>query len=217
MGGTALITRGLRLRCSVCGTDSEQSMSNGFDFSTDPDMDQRPRPAMEGELECRVMRCPGCGYCAANISTDVGVTREMVDDPDYRSILSADRDEVLSNFIAKGYLMERTGYYIGAFDAYRSAAWIADDLKDGASAKAMRNKAIESGRVFIEKMIPVGRVGYGDILRRAGRFDECVSMMDEVLSTEGVSDDVRASAEFEKRLCSINDMSRHSSSESYHA
>ncbi len=211
-----MITRGLRLRCAVCGTDSEQSMSNGFDFSTDPDLDQRPRPAMEGELEYRVMRCPGCGYCAANISTDVGITRDMVDDPDYRAILSADRDGVLSSFIAKGYLMERTGYYIGAFDAYRSASWVADDLKDAESATAMRNKAIETGRVFIEKMIPAGRVGYGDILRRAGRFDECVGIMDEVLSSDGVAENVRAAAEFEKKLCSVHDTDRHSSSDSNH-
>ncbi len=215
MGGTALITRGLKLRCAVCGTDSEQSMSNGFDFSTDPDLDQRPRPAMEGELEFRVMRCPGCGYCAANISTDAGVTREMVDDPDYRSILSADRDEILNNFIAKGYLMERMGYYIGAFDAYRSASWVADDLKDEGSARVMRNKAIETGRVFMERMIPAGRVGYGDILRRAGRFAECSGMMDEVLSDRDVPENVRAAAEFEKRLCSVEDSARHSSSESY--
>ncbi len=212
MGGEPLITRGLVLKCIICGTESEQDISNGFDFSTDPDLDQRPRPAMEGELERRAMRCPGCGYCASNISTDAGVTREMVEDPDYQRLISSDGDPVLQNFIAKGYLMERTGYFIGAFDAYRSAAWIADDLKDEEGAKAMRNKAIESGRVFVERMIPEGRIGFGDLLRRAGRFGECVSMMDEILSSE-VSDKVRKEAEFERRLCSAEDTGRHSSSE----
>lgn len=213
MGGRALtICRDLELRCAVCGADSVQSITDGFDLSMGTDLDQRPRPMSAQELEHLVMRCPGCGYCATNISVDAGVTRQMVDDPDYRSILEADREDVLNSFIAKGYLMERTGYFIGAFDAYRSASWFADDRGDAEAAKEMRGKAIDACRVFIERMVPGGRIVYGDMLRRVGRFDECVKVMDGILSSDA-PEDAHAVARLEKSLCAAGDAGCHSTSE----
>lgn len=197
-----MITKGLCLKCTVCGAESSQNMSTGFDFATKTDLDQRPRPHMEGELEYRVMRCPSCGYCATNISTDAGVTREMIDDPDYHSIIESGDDPVYSSFMAKGYLMERTCYYIGAFDAYRSASWVADDLGEAELARRARVKAVETGRVFAEKMHPAGKCGFCDILRRAGRFEDCIRLADEVLASDSATDDDRSAAEYEKELCS---------------
>jgi hypothetical protein len=203
------------IRCSVCGTESEQVLIASTNTFGPSDLDLRPAPDMRDTLYAQVQRCPSCGYCDNDITTDdVELARRIIAQPGYRDQLdSSDSPELANSFLCAAMIQEANDDFASAAWAVIGAAWACDDEGATAAARRCRSKATgliaqaeQLGQEFIadawsEKCILT------DLLRRADKFDQARATAQHGLVANPPDDNVRQLLEYQLTLISNKDSS----------
>lgn len=207
------------LRCAVCSTESSHpGISSSSSFGS-PDLDTRPPELIRSTMFAWVQRCPGCGYCAADISQAHPETGTLVRAPEYtRRLADAAYPELARTFLCKALVDERRQDYAAAAWALIHAAWVCDDEGRDAQATRCRGHAVDMIRKAVENGQPVAEQEGADVaiqvdlLRRAGRFDEARGLIQGYRPrvTEGLIANILA---FQETLIASGDRACHAISE----
>jgi hypothetical protein len=166
-------------RCAICGTESEYSTIGSTNAFGSPDLDTRPPEMRRSTIFAWVEHCPGCGYCASDISNASAEATVLVRSPEYaRQISDTTCPELANHFMCKALIDVRSGNVAEAAWALIHAAWVCDDGRMSEPAKSCRSKAADmiekalaSGTRFMEQDGADTAIR-ADVLRRAGRHDE---------------------------------------------
>jgi hypothetical protein len=175
----------LDVTCAVCGATSQQGALASTNTMGYCDLDLRPAPMQRWTMELWLQRCPGCGYCAADLSQADVATIERVRSETYaRKAASAGLPPLAVKFVCAAHLAEARGALFEAGWSMVHAAWACDDVADAAdAARRCREWALallgragppepredEEG----EGPQPGGHEALlADLARRAGRPDE---------------------------------------------
>jgi len=165
-----------KARCAVCGTEGEYYGIGSTSAFGSPDLDTRPPYPQRGILFALVDFCPGCGYCASDITEAPPQAAKIVSSAWYQEQLFTDeRPDEASEFLCKALIDEAGGDLAAASWALIHAAWACDDEKRTIPAMELRSRAAD----MILKTLDQGQhltdepgadtAVLADLLRRAGR------------------------------------------------
>ncbi len=201
--------------CGACGhVFTHQALASTNAFGS-PDLDTRPPEMQRSTMRAWIQRCPSCGFCARDASKFDARFRVAMDTSCYRSQLTDARfPELASTFLCSGMLAEAVGQREDSGWCYLRAAWILDDASKDELAKLWRSKAADAFLAFLtEGQTSVQQPGayeaiVTDCLRRAGRGDEAVSVIERGLmqACEQVIHKVLA---LQRKLIQRGDTARH--------
>ncbi len=180
-----------------------------------------------GTIAVWVAECPGCGYCAYDLSTAGPQAADVVKSPEHQDIKrDPSRRAIANRFLCAAMALDAAGAPTRAFWAALHAAWACDDddwqqgptagrlgpasecraVAVGYAAKARKEGlSIESGAGAAELVL-------SDVLRRAGRFGEARGMVR--LGIEARPDaPIERLLAFQKRLIARKDVACHTEDE----
>lgn len=211
--------------CALCGRTVEVPWLVASHRLGAADLDTRP-PFMErGTIAVWVSECPGCGYCAYDLSTAGPGAADVVKSPEHQGVRKdPSRRAIANRFLCAAMALDAAGAPTRAFWAALHAAWTCDDDWNGQSvgpqgpasdcrvvalgyaARARREGlSIESGPGAAELVL-------SDVLRRAGRFGEARGMVR--LGIEARPDaPIERLLAFQKRLIARKDVACHTEDE----
>jgi len=168
--------------CAVCGQTSGQAAIHSTSFWGSPGLDTRPPEPDGSHINKHIQRCPGCGYCAPDVSDGRPELLEPLKTDSYRSQLeSPDFPEAANSYLCWSLIEENHGEYASAGFACVRAAWVCDDASLDPSARHRRRRAVallerarEGGKAF------AGQIGgeealLADLLRRSGDFQPALA------------------------------------------
>ena len=79
--------RDVKLKCAVCGKNSQQKRLLSTNIQGFRDLDMRPPEMERSTIDTWVQRCPFCGYCAPEISELLSGAPEIVKTNSYQKLL----------------------------------------------------------------------------------------------------------------------------------
>jgi hypothetical protein len=155
-----------------------------------------------------LQQCPGCGYCAPDISRAHPATADAVRAAPFRALLADTSIPPLGRrFLAWALVLEETGALHAAAEATLQAAWVADDLGRPDLARAWRLEAVALWRggppMDLEQCVRVV-----DALRRAEAWDDAAAAADG-LAGRAPPEPVAQVITLERRLIEAGDAGRH--------
>ncbi len=165
--------------CSLCGTRSEQRVSNITQSDGLPDLDTRPAGPVRQVLPFWVQRCPHCGYCATDISLDYPLADRVVHSPEYEKALhKRNLPEKAREFLAWSLIEAANEEFGGAGWSALHAAWICDDAEKPAAAAECRRQALDyftrqragNGHIAGFEDPGVEELVLADLCRRSGQY-----------------------------------------------
>jgi hypothetical protein len=179
------------VRCALCGHLSPQNVLASTSTFGPPDLDLRPSGPARWALQFRVQCCPRCGYCAESIGQRTPRAGRTVASVIYRDVLENARMPMLArHYFCAALVAEAAERRGDAARRFVDAAWACDDAGAAEQARICRQRAaemlasaLEWGDVPTES--PVVRGVLADLLRRAGRHDEAIGVLE---SGEGLLD-----------------------------
>ena len=209
----------VKIKCAVCGKESEQMVVISNYVSGAPDLDLKPNGSMMGIGE-NVQECPYCHYCNYDISQAVQSRLELEDslklwenDEDIQNIIKSDENPTVKKFLLLAELYRGNLEYEKALKALISASWVTSDDK----AKELRNQALS---LYISNVIPRIRtklLQMADIARQNEEYDVALSLVDALTNLLNKKDcdykELKSFAKFEKKLIKEKDNQRHNSRE----
>ncbi len=208
-----------RVRCAVCGMESEFPTVVGAHTRGSPDLDLRPPETQRSTLFTWVQRCPGCGYCHADIGTACPGCRAVLESETYREQLSNPAYPELANaFLCKSMIDLQAGDVAKAVWAQIHAAWACDDTGARGGAAACRGRAAAMLRSAMAEGVPVAEpeeaavVLLVDLLRRAGDGEAALQVI-QTRSGEAASGRLRRLLAFEESLIANGDVEGHTMDE----
>lgn len=204
-----------KIRCSLCGSESEYTEIRSTNAFGSADLDMRPPEMERSTIDTWVQRCPKCGYCESEVSTSRPGAKALVKGKEYRNQLNDPAcPELANSFLCKSILDREAADYAAATWAIIHAAWACDDSHRAEQARACRYKAAEM-LIFTEEhgQQVIGQEGASnailvDLLRRSGQVDRAR----QVISAKrgGISVDVIARIlDYQTVLIDQNDLSCH--------
>lgn len=171
--------------CGVCREESRQYVIGSTSAFGAPDLDLRPPPVERDTLDIAIQKCPSCGYCAGDISLGEPAWRSFLDRRSYRLLATEESiNDVSRRYLCAAHLARATGRMAEAGWLALRAAWACDDEGDESNGVRCRNQAYE---VWIDARVNGDTFAgdadteiciMADILRRAGRFSECVELFE---------------------------------------
>jgi hypothetical protein len=189
-GGSPLTTiHEKELRCWVCGGETAYAVIGSTNTLGAPDLDTRPPEMLRSTMDLWVLRCPSCGYCAADVSEGSAVAGPTVMSEEYIA-QGADEDypELANRFLCRALIDAAEGEEPAAGWSAVRAAWACDDAGKDAAADRCRLRAIrcfersrEHGIAFANQPGAEDAV-LADLHRRAGRFEDAERIADEGLA-----------------------------------
>jgi len=131
--------------CGLCRSDTEQLVMGSTTTFGSPDLDFRPPPLLRDSLEAWIGECPGCGYCAPDVSKRSRGAGKVVRGRRYREQLRGTSSPQLANrFLCWSMIQQEAGQIAEAGWAALHAAWVCDDGNGFASAAiACRRRSVE--------------------------------------------------------------------------
>jgi hypothetical protein len=163
--------------------------------------------------------CPSCGYCASRLDEAPAIAKAVVASPEYRNQLASQNYPELANaFLCLRMVSESAGSIADAAWASIRAAWTCDDSQAGEAAARCRSEAVRLIHALREQGQTLARqpgadeAMLADLLRRAGRFEEALGVVDRSLGAVDTAL-IRAILVYEKRLISRRDVSAHRTEE----
>jgi hypothetical protein len=204
------------------------------------DLDLRPPPRQRGTMPFWLQECPRCNYVAFDISKTKGKARiRQVMESDawkklmpksrvghpvatvkdevgelcdmFPGILARSKPRLLPNrFLRRALIEAELGEVAAAAHSTLSAAWAADDNRQGRAAasnrrvaaslfkQALNGKALDPHETTSTKLILI------DVLRRADQWQESLSICHE-LEQQGLDEPNAAIVGFQKRLIEAHD------------
>lgn len=170
--------------CAVCRADSLQRVLSSISSMGPPDLDLRPNRPARWALQFQIQRCRRCGYCAESIGQRTRGARRAVESIVYRDVLeNARMPELARQYFCAALVAEAAELRDRSSRLFLSAAWVCDDAGAAEQARICRDRAAEMLAKAIEwgdvpSQSPVVRGVHADMLRRAGRYDEAVDVLD---------------------------------------
>ncbi len=213
------------VRCAVCGTDSAQHVLGSTSTFGPPDLDLRPHGPARWALQFQVQRCPRCGYCAETIGQRSRGARRAVASIVYRDVLeNARMPELARRFFCAALVAEAAELRHQSARHFCSAAWACDDAGSTEQARICRDRAAEMLARAIEwgdvpSQSPVVHGVRADMLRRAGRYEEAIEVLDAA-GVGGEDDDESQAATvlaYIRELAESGDDEPHSVAEAFSA
>lgn len=163
----------LKIKCSVCGMESEQRVLTSTNAFGSPNLDLRPPEMKRSTMPLWIQECPHCGYVSENIEDDTTIDKEFLKSTEYSSCSNNDFKSKLAKMFYRYYMINLLDDNCeDAFYAMLHASWACDDVDDKDNAIHCRKLAI----IEIEKLIrntnnETMKVQKADLLRRAGLFN----------------------------------------------
>ena len=203
------------VRCALCGKSSPHMGVGSTSAFGSADLDGRPPEMQRSTISTWVQKCPECGYCARRIDEAPAYAQSVVAGPEYRSQLTHPEYPELANaFLCLRMVLEASGSLSDAAGATIHAAWACDDDTRAESATKCRIEAVRlitalhnQGQRLAEE--PGGdEAMLADLLRRAGRFEEALDVVDRSLP-QAPNKLMRAVLLFQKTLISTGDATAH--------
>jgi len=190
--------------CCLCGMESHHFVLSSLYSSGSIDLDSRPHGVGTAGLKHGIQQCPGCGFCAPDISEpSEGVNKASLDDR-YRAILDDERmPETARWYLAHAHLIADKDPREAGIDCL-SAAWICDDAGEGKGAAECRTQCVAALRRLMpfedsEEGTSTGTI-LVDVLRRLGRFEEALQLCDQMRAYSSITDTLRSVLSQERRL-----------------
>ena len=202
-------------RCVICELGSKQESLASTNMFGSPDLDTRPPEMRRSTMEYWLQQCPHCGYCAAHISKDVGITRAFIESPTYQEQRFNPRFPALANaFLCKSILEETTGELSSAAWSAIHAAWVSDDYDEPAAAATCRRRALDlwkrgaaNGQALTENS-EVDISITADLLRRVGEHESVRLLVSDALN-EITDETIRKLLRYQHTLASREDTACH--------
>lgn len=214
---TRILSRSIA--CAVCGRPVNVPWLVESHRIGGEDLDTRP-PFMErGTIAVWVSECPGCGYCAYDLSAAGPQAADVVRSPEHQSVRrDPSRRAIASRFLCAAMTLDAAGEPVRAFWAALHAAWTCDDDAILGPASECRGVALDyaararkAGRA-VEPGPGAAELVLSDVLRRAGRFGEARGMVRVGIEARPDPSIERLLA-FEKRLIARKDVACHTTDE----
>ncbi len=175
--------------CGACGHNFQHSDLSSTNRFGPMDLDTRPPEMARSTMLAWVQQCPTCGHCARDASQFDSKLRGILESQDYQQHLKNETlPPLAARFICSGLLLEAGGKIVEAGLEYLRVAWIMDDAEAAAGSKQWRGQAANClARSLEVSATPAGsdaNVGtiMVDCLRRAGRGQEALSVIERILS-----------------------------------
>jgi hypothetical protein len=196
------------IRCGVCGTESRHPPFRPSPPEQPPDLDLRPGEPVRSTMSRWLQQCPGCGYCAPDITRAHPAAAEAVRAAPFRALLADNTIPPLARrFLAWALVLEETGALHASAEATLQAAWVADDLGRPDLARAWRLDCVALWRggppLDAEQTVRVV-----DALRRAEAWDDAAATA-ESLARQEPPEAVAQVVMLERRLIDAGDAGRH--------
>lgn len=129
--------------CVICGATSRHAYLQSTNAFGPPDLDTRPPEMERSTMDYWVQQCPGCGYCASHISTDLTVSKADVESASYQEQLRDPRYPDLANaFLCMSMLEESIAAFTRSAWSAIHAAWVCDDHDRVEAATTCRRRAL---------------------------------------------------------------------------
>jgi len=206
-------------RCSVCGTEAEDTVIASTNAFGSPDLDTRPPEMKRSTIRLWVQRCYSCGNCASDLSQASACARDIIQTQEYTAQLKdSDFPELVNSFICKSIIDENGKEWATAAWALIHAAWACDDAKLSSQAIMCRRRAAAMLRKVAttdQKLVSqpgLATVILIDLLRRAGEMDEAVTVIQEnrYNPSEGI---MRQIIDYQMDLINAKDLDCHTIAE----
>ena len=195
-------------RCAVCGTGSRQPPFRPGPPEQAPDLDLRPGEPVRSTMARWLQQCPGCGYCAPDITRAHPAAAEAVRAAPFRALLADSSIPPLGRrFLAWALVLEETGALHASAEATLHAAWVADDLGRPDLARAWRLDSVALWRGG-PPLDPEQTVRVVDALRRAEAWDDAAHTA-ETLARQEPPEVVAQVVSLERQLIDAQDAGRH--------
>jgi len=168
-----------KVRCAVCGNENEFTGIGSTNRLGWPDLDTRPPEMERSTIFTWVQRCPGCGFCASDISKAPPGAGSLVRASEYQKQLH-DRayPDLANSFLCKAMVDEQMSDYAAAAWALVYAAWACDDAEQRNQARICRSKAAKmliEAEAHSQKIVEQDGMSTAiliDLLRRSGQYAE---------------------------------------------
>lgn len=209
-----------RIRCGVCGTDTQQYVLPDVHSSSPPDFDTRPAEPERSLLIYSVSRCHHCGYCANDLEAVHPGVADVIAEERYQSILNnPEYPDAARSFLCFSLLLERLHEWADAGWSTLHAAWVCDDAGAEAEATWCRQLALarwkrakELGSSFSDDLATEFALAT-DLYRRSGDFTNGLVTCTEALSLEDLPALLEKALRRQYVLIQQQDTSAHSLSE----
>jgi uncharacterized protein (DUF2225 family) len=204
-----------KVRCAVCGAENEYPSVASTNRFGSPDLDSRPPEMERSTIFAWVQRCPGCGYCATDVSEARAEAPGRIRTAEYQTQLSdPGYPELANSFLCKAIIDRESNAFAAATWAIIHAAWTCDDLSKPDQAASCRRKAAEmmataaySGQQISEQE-GASTAMLIDLLRRSGQIEQARQVLK--LRRSGITNPVIARVlDFQSHLLAKNDLSGH--------
>lgn len=183
------------------------------------DLDTRPPEMERSTISAWVQQCPECDYCSRSLGEAPAGAQTVVDSPEYRrQLIHPDYPELANAFLCLRMISEVSGSWSDAAWASIHAAWACDD---DARPEAATKCRIEAIRLITALHNRAERLAEDpgadeailtDLLRRAGKFDEALDVVDRSL-LQDYHRIILAVLRFRRGLISAGDAAAHLISE----
>jgi hypothetical protein len=208
------------VRCVCCGQTSKVRIVCSTHAFGSPDLDTRPPEENRSTIWANVYRCPGCGYCASDLSEGSGDLNSIVQSQDYRAHLENESWPAKANeFLCQALIAKHMDRLVDAASATLFAAWICDDspshreqaIACRQSALSLLLEAEQAGDEAFDNSETI-RAMRVDLLRRSEDFSEARVAVDAMIAAV---DSFRSILLFQKHLIETRDTAAHLVSEAF--
>jgi len=173
--------RSAKTTCGNCKQGSEQTILTSTSAFGAPDLDSRPAPMKRNTMNMWLQECPHCRLVCERIDTPPTGASGIVAEPEYLAVANnLSVDIGIRKFQSWAYLANALDLKTNAAFAHLHVAWLADDLKDAALAKAERSIAAaklgtlrDEGRLYPAQP-GAAEVLLADLWRRTGEFEKAI-------------------------------------------
>ena len=205
--------------CAICGSSSTHIEIVSTKALGSSDLDARPPEPERSTIDYWIQRCPGCGYCAPDISKgDKEMSNIILSDPYKEQLEKPEFPELANSFLCWSLIQEEESQFkIAGWTAVK-AAWACDDANNNNAAQACRKRAVsllqkarEKGQWFADRAGTEESVII-DLVRRSGQLELALNMCDERLKKEP-GQFVHDILIYQKKLIEKSDVDRHATSE----
>lgn len=185
----------IKVVCAGCGKESRQDK---FEYINPeklamPDLDLRPSGAARNSFKALIQQCPGCGYCAPDISVKPENLNMIMSSDDY-SVLANSKyfPEQSKKYLKSGFILQASGSDNQAIKSFIYSAWACDDENNYTGARISRQMALgyymnvlhSSGRLHCFETPFRDECIITDLLRREGSLGEarnrCKKALEEI-------------------------------------
>lgn len=173
--------RSIQTTCGNCKCDSHQSIAMSTNIFGAPDLDFRPPPMKRATMDVWLQECPNCRLVCQAIDSPPPGAPEILADPKYLAIANDSfADPVVRKFGSWAYLAAALNLMADAAFAHLHIAWLADDQRNPALAKAARSIAVtklaalrNEGQLYPSQP-GAAEALLADLWRRIGEFDNAI-------------------------------------------